>query len=149
MAKDTPRESISTIAGKFANLVELQEYCNKQYVMFVKAQDKIRQLEVENEHLKKIIADSQQIVDVPETDLLIKNTEQIICEMEIEKLKKVSMERSLTLEETKRFDLLVKNLILAKGTNKDIKPDYTKLPNGYTEGSLIELVFNKDPVEKV
>jgi hypothetical protein len=52
-----------------------------------------------------------------------KTTEQIICEMEIEKLKLSSVLRSLTLEETKRLDLLVKNLILSKEANKTIKKD--------------------------
>lgn len=131
-------DNITTLAGTFASHVELQQYADVQYKLLQKAHDKIALLEAEIVHLKSIVTSSQPLLSAP-SELIIKSTEQAICEMQIERLKEASMNRNLTLEETKRLDLLVKNLILAKEANKEIKPDYKYLPEGITEATLISI----------
>jgi hypothetical protein len=132
-------DTITTLAGQFQSNGELQIYCDAQYITLQKAQERIKALETENKHLQTLIAATQPLVGPLKSELIVKSTEQTICEMEIEKLKTVSMNRSLTLEETKRLDLLVKNLLLAKGLQKDILPDYRTIPSGFTESSLVAI----------
>lgn len=133
-------DNIITLAGKFKSHLELQSYCDSQFLVIQKSSMRIRQLEEEIVHLKELVASTQPLLSrevVPQ--LIIKSSEQVICEMEIEKLREASMKRSLTLEETKRFDLLVKNLLLAKESQKEIKPDYKHIPDGYSEATLVAL----------
>lgn len=68
-----------------------------------------------------------------------KTPEQVICEMEIAKLQETSMKRSLTLEETKRFDFLVKNLLLIKESEKEKEPVNTGPILNVTESALLAI----------
>lgn len=76
--------------------------------------------------LEEALSLAKRRIDTLEQQLSIpkqKNSTQIICELEIEKLKQTTTLRSLTLEETKRFDILVKNLLLSDEANKEVKKD--------------------------
>lgn len=68
-----------------------------------------------------------------------KTATQIICELEIEKLRHSATTRSLTLEETKRFDLLVKNALLADEANKNIKKQNDGPTITISEAALIAI----------
>jgi DNA replicative helicase MCM subunit Mcm2 (Cdc46/Mcm family) len=131
-------ETIANIADHFQDDLQLREYCNKQYQLLSQSKEIILSLQREVKHLKSLLESSNHLVNsTPE--LIIKSTEQAICEVQIEKLREVAMERPLTLEETKRLDLLVKNLLLCKGSYKDIKTDYSTLPKGLTSEKLLQI----------
>lgn len=68
-----------------------------------------------------------------------KTATQIICELEIEKLRHSATTRSLTLEETKRFDLLVKNALLADEANKNVKKQNDGPTITISEAALIAI----------
>src|ERR1700733_5898776 len=85
----------------------------------------IETLQKEIVELKKALIFAK--IEHPIIEEIEKKTEKLICETEIERLQQTSSNRSLTLEETKRLDLLVKNLLLCKGAYKDIKPDYRSI----------------------
>ncbi len=131
-------DSITKISEKFQDIVELQNYCDKQFKSLVQAKTIIQSLQAEVVHLKELLASSNHLVNSP-PELIIKSVEQTICEIQIEMLREEAMNRSLTLEETKRLDLLVKNLLLCKGAYKDIKPDFTGLPKGLSSEKLLEI----------
>jgi hypothetical protein len=131
-------ETISNIAEKFKDESDLRAYCNKQYESLKQAKDIIQHLQSEVKHLKELLASSANTIN-SKPELIIKSIEQTICEVQIEKLRESAMERPLTLEETKRLDLLVKNLLLCKGAYKDIKPDYSTLPKGLTSQQLLDI----------
>lgn len=98
------------------------------------AKERIRELESEVQRLTSLINIEVKPIE--------KTHEQLICEQELKKLLDLSNSRNpvgLTLEETKRFDLYVKNLYLVKESQKEIKPDYKNVPVGVTEFQLIEL----------
>jgi uncharacterized protein (UPF0210 family) len=97
-----------------------------------KLEKEIEKLRTENEHLRAVL--SLKIASKPL--VVVKPIEQTICETEIEKLKKVSEQRSLNLEETKRLDLLIKNLNLTKEANRGSKSSDKGLPEGITEKDL-------------
>lgn len=108
-------DNIITLAGKFEKWSDLQAYCDSQYTTIKFQNDKIRALEEEIKHLKTLLSSTTQLVSDPtKKNLEVPSNEQLICEVQLEKLKEVAKERELTLEETKRFDLLNKNLLLIK-----------------------------------
>ena len=133
-------DNITSLAGKFATAVEASVYIDKQNLLLMQARDHILFLESEVKRLQNILN------SVP--SLLPKTNEELICEAEISKLMHISSQRNLTLEETKKLDLFVKNLYLAKDSKKDIKPDYKTLPQGFTEANLVEIASQPgEPVE--
>ena len=136
-------DNIATLAGKFKTSIELQTYCDAQYTALTKAYERIGQLEGEIKHLQGLLTSTAPLVE-NKSELIIKSTEQVICEMEIERLKQTAMNRILTLEETKRFDLLVKNLYLSRGDTKDLEVDFTQLPPGITEATLLKIASIPD-----
>lgn len=132
-------DNILTLAGKFKSNIELQEYCDKQYVALEKALKRIHELELEIGHLKELLSGSSPIIGEAKVELLPGSAEQSICEIQINMLQDVAKQRPLTLEETKRLDILVKNLYLAKSQNASIAADYTKLPAQVSEAQLIAI----------
>lgn len=138
-------ESITTLAGQFKTHTELQQYCDAQYITLQKAYERIQRLEGELTHLKSVLA-STPLTDNPVQ--IITSDEQSICEMEIQRLKETAMQRGLTLEETKRLDLLVKNLFLSKEQRKDLNVPFKNLSN-ISRDTLIEIASQPDPTEEV
>lgn len=124
--------NIKEVIEKSSESLELQETITKQLQSLQQAKKIIQELSIENKKLKELLI-------VSATDKPLKPTEQLICETQIEQLRETALERQLTLEETKRLDLLVKNLLLSKGSMKDIKPDYRTIPKGLTADSLLAI----------
>lgn len=136
--------SISTLAGEFSSIIELQEYCNAQYAALNNSLSRIKEMEAEIEHLKTLIGDSAQLVEKkPELEV---SAEQAICEMQIQRLQKAALQRELSLEETKRLDLLIKNLYLSKGQATQINKT-TFNPSGYSDMDLMKIA--QQPEQKV
>lgn len=63
----------------------------------------------------------------------IGSDEEIIALKQLESLKLSAMVRDLTLEEIKKFDLLVKNKRLSQGNPTTIDAEYEKLPSDSNE----------------
>lgn len=128
---------VTALVGKFKNRAELQKYAEVLFKSFKEAVQKLQALEDENKHLKALLAAS--VPQLPTTKLVVPD-EQVIAEIQLRQLKDTAMERPLTLDETKRLDLLVKTLYLAKGKPpKTISADPSK---DVTEAELIQLVKN-------
>lgn len=136
-------DTINSIANNSA--IELQAYANAQYEALQDALKTIRKLENEVRHLKQILATTPLTNGEP-TPLIVSDG-QIICEMEIQRLKEVSFKRGLTLEETKRFDLCVKNLQLIKDGNKDVVVPFKNL-NGLSHEALLEIASQPENIEE-
>ena len=71
---------------------------------------KLIELEAKVAHYENILEEND-LLDTPKTV----SKEEYICLKEIEKLKQVSDKGAFTLEDTKVFDLLVKNLLAIRG----------------------------------
>lgn len=59
--------------------------------------------------------------------------EEMIALRQLENLKLIAMSRDLTLEEIKKYDLLVKNKRLSQGSPTQIEAEFTKLPDNVTD----------------
>lgn len=107
-----PLDDIKTLSGKFESSEELQKYCDNQFLIIQKLQSRVKSLEEEIAHFKAVESSQERGLNASELPV-----EQLICEMQIKKLERAAMDRELTLEETKRLDLLVKNLHLIRDAN--------------------------------
>jgi hypothetical protein len=137
-------DNIQTLEGKFENLLDLQSYANSQYQVIQKQNELIARLQSEVAQLKSLL--SSTVVADEKLSKFVVSTEQTICEIEIARLKETAIQRGLTLEETKRLDLLVKNLVLSKEQTKEAKPDYSKLAS-ISNATLIEIASQPEAVE--
>lgn len=94
-----------------------------------------KKLQLEINRLQKLLAEVRQ----PKSSTrLIITDEDLITQTQLERIKFKAMEQELTLEEIKKFDLLVKNKKLSEG-NPTVIADYKKLPDDVKEEDLIRL----------
>lgn len=133
-------DNIITLAGKFKSQVELKEYCDNQFKLIGDLNRKVARLEEENEHLKQLLQQT-----VPVIAPLDVTNEQAICELQLERLKRAALDRELTLEETKKMDLLIKNLYLAKGQSTAIiNAQYKKVESEISDAQLVDIATTKN-----
>jgi hypothetical protein len=83
--------------------------------MSLKARVKI--LEQENTELKRHIQSLSKLI--PDDKFIDVSDEQFICEMEIRRLRDIALSRPLNLEETKKLDILMKNLKDVRNEKKE------------------------------
>ena len=69
---------------------------------------------------------------------LILSDEELIAQLQLERIKFKALEQELTLEEIKKYDLLVKNKRLAEG-NATVVADYKKLPDNVSDADLLQI----------
>lgn len=133
---------IEETGKEFKNVLELREYCVSQFNALKSATHHITRLEEEVKHLQKLLGES-----IPVIQKIVKSTEELICEAEIEKLYKQTEIRSLELEEVKILDLLVKNLNVAREKNiKALEAEKRNLDSDEM-GTLIALASDIKEVE--
>ena len=139
---------INILAGEFESYADIKDYCNKQF-------NTIQQISQENQELKQKIEHLEELVQNT-TDLKAKEVsridytpEQIICQIQIEKLRSKSFERELTLEETKRLEILIKSLYLIKekGTAK-VSAEFKKLTESLSIENLAEIATSNGPASE-
>jgi hypothetical protein len=58
---------------------------------------------------------SKKIIPSNNSPVLLPTNEAIIVEVQLERLRNIALERLLTPDETKQYDILVKNLLLIRG----------------------------------
>lgn len=125
--KDADFVSIVTLAGEFADYSELQSYCDTQYTTIDLLNKENHDLKLKVKHLEELLVATNKL-----TDDVVKievTPEQAICEIQIQKLQDKASQRELTLEETKRLEILVKSLYLIKEkTGTAISADFVALP---------------------
>lgn len=67
---------------------------------------------------KRIVELEVQLALAPSPNK-VKSSEEMICELEIEKIKLIAQQRPLNVAETKQFDIYVKALYLIRGKNPE------------------------------
>jgi phenylalanine-4-hydroxylase len=131
--------SVDKMLEQFKDFAELQVYAQSQYKTIISSSQKIKKLEDEITHLKKLI-ESGNIVDISSekkySELLTSSDEETISKIELNKLKHVSFERELTLEETKKVDIYSKILATIRGQQKTFDATSKKMD----ESELLKLV---------
>ena len=90
-------------------------------------------------HLQDMLAKSVPIIG--DITPMIVSDEEVIAEYQLKALKSAAMVRDLTLDEVKRFDLLVKNKRLAQGNVTTIEGK-KGLPKELSKEQLIQIASN-------
>jgi hypothetical protein len=121
-------ETTDSLAGQFADVSQLLEYADAQSKLIESLKRECKRLNEEVAKLKDAMLSSKSLSEIPKSKMIV-SPEQIICETQIQLLQQVSLTRSMTLEETKRLEILVKSLYLIKekssGSSED---DLSNLP---------------------
>lgn len=109
----------------------------------------ITQLEskdAEISHLKAMLF--EKVPTVSQSGLLLPvSDEEEIAQIQINKLRDSARIRELTLDEVKRYDLLVKNKLLAQA-NSATKVEGKKLPANTSKTQLMQIAITKKTEEK-
>lgn len=108
----------------------------------------MKQLEQKNQeihHLQDMLSKMTPVIG--EATPIIPTDEEIIAEFQLKALKSAAMSRDLTLDEVKRYDLLVKNKRLAQGNATTIDGAVKKLPKNISNAELIQIASNKTKEE--
>jgi hypothetical protein len=107
---------IDDISKNFKDIAEYKAYSEAQYKLIINQSKKINELENKIKDLEKLLASSTPIIgeenELPKKlSIQLMSSEEAIAVMEIEKLKDLSLERDLSMEETKRYEIFTKTLL--------------------------------------
>jgi hypothetical protein len=133
-------DNIVDLANKFKEKTknELSQYAEQQYKTIVLANQKIQELQAEVEHLKQLLTSTVSIVQDSGIEKIIKSPELSIIETQIEILQNRALQKELTLEEVKVFDLLIKNKRLLSEEATTIHGE-KKIKKNYSEAELVQI----------
>lgn len=119
-------DNLKNLLNSFKTSDELKAYIEAQQLSFIEVSKKVRTLEEENEKLQKKIKKLETEKN-KESNIELEAQEvshsEIICLSQIEALKRITEERTHTLEETKKFEIyqrILGQIVLSK-KNKDDK----------------------------
>ncbi len=102
----------------------------------------LEQKDDEIRHLKELLNGSGVTI-IGQASKILMTDEEVIAEKQLGRLRTLSMERDLTLDEVKRFDLLVKNKRLAQGKSTTIESKPVGLPKDLSDSQLIQIASKK------
>lgn len=104
--------ALDKMGEQFKDFAELKSYSDAQNKTILEQSRKLRERDEEIKHLKKLLEGAVPLIKEKKTsDKLVEgNDQEYICRVEINKLKSITEERELTLEECKRFDIYSKIL---------------------------------------
>lgn len=134
--------SLEKMLDEAKDLAELRVFSEAQQKTIVKLSKKNKELEEEISHLKKLLESTAPIVatstePVVSAEKFLTTDQEAICRMQLNRLKEVSYERELTLEEAKRVEIFSKIINVLENSPKTIKVE-TKSIDSKDLMSLIE-----------
>lgn len=126
--------SLDLMLNEAKDLAELRAFSEAQQKTIVKLSKKNKELEEEISHLKKLLESSVPVIasdnaPVIQADKFLTSDQEAICRMQLNKLKEVSYDRELTLEEAKRVEIFSKILNVLENSPKTIKVETKNLDN--------------------
>lgn len=132
--------SLVTIDDMSEKFQELQDYSDSQFKTIIDLQKKITKLEEERNALKTLLENTPL---APIQGDMLKggfdgiSNEQVICETQIALLKQAALNRALTLEECRKFDIYV-NIMkdIRANQHQEAKVQVSQL----SEEALLELM---------
>lgn len=146
-------KSISEVSKKYKNRqnlldenTELQQFVAAQELKVSKLEDKIKQKDAEIAHLKEMLATSVPVLD--KVERIEVQDEEMIAEMQLQKLKSLAQNRELTLEEARKFEIYSK---IKQNVNKNrtITPQFQRLPDNTSKTDLLQIAGTKLDDKKV
>jgi len=126
--------SLESMLNETKDLAELKVFSEAQQKTIVKLSKKNKELEEEVTHLKKLLETTAPIIQTTENssvsaEKFLTSDQEAICRMQLNRLKEVSYERELTLEEAKRVEIFSKIINVLENSPKTIKVETKNLDN--------------------
>ena len=120
---------LDNMFAQFKDMAELQAYAQALNETIINLAKKIDTLEAENKKLKassslQIVPQSVAIQESKQFDI---DDEEAICRMQLRRLREISMDREMTLEESKRVEIYTKLLQNMKNQPKTIVVEAKRL----------------------
>lgn len=138
-------DQIDKMAEGFKTLTEIKAYSAAQYNTIVKLNAKIKDLNDEITSLKNILSKSTPLLESDAQGLIINpfemSNEEMICLVQLNRLKVISDDRLFTKEESQQLDIFTKSLNLIRNSPKTIRVESSK---DLTENELIALIEKSD-----
>lgn len=137
--------SIDEMMKSFASMAELQAFCEQQHATIMELTRKIDKMNDKNKQLEDLLQQKSPVLvgeysPIVQSGRIDEAYEENICKMELKKLHDLSLERTLTYEETKKVDIFTKLLLAIAQKPKSQLID-TKKKN---TDELLRLVSNND-----
>lgn len=126
-------DSLDKMLEQFKDFSSLQKYAEAQYKTILSLSKKIKVLEEENIELKDILEKSTPLLNEEKKNFIAyqveaSSDEEMIAKVQLARIKEISMDRELTLEEAKRVEIFTK-ILSSKGTNSSITIQTKQMDN--------------------
>jgi len=117
-------DSIDKMSAKFTSADELKAYSDAQYKTILNQSKEISKLKAENNKLRDdvermakeiTVSNAQKSLNPNSSSQFDTSDEETICVVQLAMLKSISLNRELTSDETKRFEIFTKTLKLIRG----------------------------------
>jgi hypothetical protein len=134
-------DEIPKSIAQYRDFKSLQEFAVAQNTTILQMSKKIQSLEQKLKHAEDILKSTVPNISsqMPGIKINAQEDSEYICIIEISKLKNITNERELTLEENRKFDTYYKIL-----NNIKSKPSVEKEAEKLPTGKLLELIESKD-----
>lgn len=135
-------DQIDKMLEQFKDVASLQKYAEAQYKTILSLSKKVKVLEEQNVELKDLLEKSTPLVEEEKKNFTVYNVEassdeEMIAKVQLARIKEISMDRELTLEEAKRVEIFTK-ILSAKGNSSSNTLNIAKLNND----DLLKLIEN-------
>ncbi|NBX97362.1 hypothetical protein EBQ81_00655 [bacterium] len=126
--------SLNNMFEETKELAEMKAFSEAQQKTIIQLTKKIKQLEEERDHLKKLVESNVPLVTTDEkqsypAEKFLTSDQEAICRTQLLKLREMALDRELTLEETKKVEIFSKILVALENAPKVIKVNTDKLNN--------------------
>jgi hypothetical protein len=126
-------DSIDKMLEQFKDAASLQKYAEAQYKTILSLSRKVKVLEEENVELKDLLEKSTPLLQEEKQNFIAyqveaSSDEEMIAKVQLARMKEISMDRELTLEEAKRVEIFTK-ILLSKGSSSSISIQTQKMNN--------------------
>lgn len=128
----------------FKTVQDLKDYTSTQYHTIIELTNKLQEANLKIQHLESLLQNSGPILAIDEKTFKSKNSGELLCELEIEKIFNKAKMHEISLEDTKKLDLLMKNLYLIKNNKKD---EPHTLDASLSEPELLALANQKNEID--
>jgi hypothetical protein len=124
-------DSMDKMLEQFKDISSLQKYAEAQYKTILSLSRKVKVLEEENVELKDLLEKSTPLLNEEKKNFVAyqveaSSDEEMIAKVQLARMKEISMERELTLEEAKRVEIFTK-ILVNKGSNSSISIQTQKM----------------------
>lgn len=136
-------DKMDKMLEQFKDFASLQKYAEAQYKTILSLSKKVKTLEEENVELKDLLEKSTPLLNEEKKNFIAyqveaSSDEEIIAKVQLARIKEISMDRELTLEEAKRVEIFTK-ILTTKGTNSSISVQAKQMDND----DLLKLLENE------